>query len=66
MKHGYSIAQVAKQVGVSYRTIRRRVNDGLIPALSYGEKTTRISRETLQRLKTHGLQGMPDAKRLGY
>ena len=66
MKSGYSIAQVAKQVGVSYQTIRRRVKDGIIPAKSYGPSTTRIDRDTLLRLKAHGINGMPEAKALGY
>jgi len=66
MKSGYSIAQVAKQVGVSYQTIRRRVKDGIIPAKTYGPKSTRIDRKTLIELKAHGLNGMPEAKALGY
>ena len=66
MKPGYSIAQVAKQVGVSYQTIRRRIEDGIIPAKKFGPKTTRIDRATVIKLKTHGLNGMPEAKALGY
>jgi len=66
MQPGYSIAQVAKQVGVSYRTIKRRVEDGIIPAKKFGPKTTRIDRATLNQLKAHGLNGLPQAKALGY
>lgn len=55
MKTGYSIAQVAKLCGVSYRTIKRRVDEGEIPARRYGPKTTRIDRNTLLRLKAKGL-----------
>jgi excisionase family DNA binding protein len=66
MKPGYSIAQVAKQVGVSSQTIRRRVREGIIPAKRYGPSTTRIDRATLIQLKTHGINGMPEAKALGY
>lgn len=66
MKSGYSIAQVAKQVGVSSRTIRRRVDEGIIPAKSYGPKSTRIDRETLLKLKAHGINGMPTAASYGY
>lgn len=57
MQGGYSIAQVAQQCGVSYRTIKRRVDEGLIPARRYGPKTTRIDRTTLIRLKQYGLGG---------
>lgn len=63
---GYSTAMVAKQLGVSYATIHRRVKEGLIPAVRLGPKTTRISRETLIALKTHGLAGLPEAKAHGY
>jgi excisionase family DNA binding protein len=66
MKHGYSIAQVAKQLGVSSATIRRRVNEGIIPAKVFGPKSTRIDRETLIALKNHGINGMPKAATYGY
>lgn len=66
MQAGYSIAQVAKQVGVSYQTIRRRVEDGIIPAKKFGPKTTRIDRATLNQLKAHGLNGLPQAQSYGY
>lgn len=66
MSHGYSIAQVAKQLGVSSATIRRRVNEGLIPAKVYGPKSTRIERETLVTLKAQGINGMPKAAEYGY
>jgi len=58
MATGYSIAQVAKECGVSYRTIKRRVDEGLIPAKRYGPKTTRIDRTTLIRLKQQGISGL--------
>jgi len=66
MHHGYTIAQVARQCGVSYNTIARRIKDGIIPAKRFGPKSTRIDRETLLRLKQHGLNGLPEAKSLGY
>lgn len=66
MKAGYSIAQVAARVGVSYRTIKRRVDEGIIPATRYGPKTTRISGKTLRDLVAHGINGMPSAVRYGY
>ena len=66
MKSGYSIAQVAKQVGVSSQTIRRRVREGIIPAKCFGPKSTRIDRATLLKLKAHDVNGMPAAKALGY
>ena len=66
MKAGYSIAQVAKQLGVSSRTIRRRVREGIIPAKSYGPSSTRIDRDTLIKLKAHGINGMPAAASYGY
>jgi excisionase family DNA binding protein len=62
MVSGYSIAQVAKECGVSYRTIKRRVDEGLIPAKRYGPKTTRIDRPTLIRLKQEGLSGLASAQ----
>lgn len=62
----YSTATVAKRLGVSYATIHRRVKEGLIPAVRLGPKTTRISRETLQRLEAKGLAGLPEAKAYGY
>ena len=55
---GYSIAQVAKQVGVSSQTIRRRVREGIIPAKCFGPKSTRIDRETLHPLIRHPATGL--------
>lgn len=66
MKSGYSISEVAEKLGVSSRTIRRRVNEGIIPAKSFGPRSTRIDRETLIKLKTHGIKGMPNAVAYGY
>lgn len=66
MRHGYSIAQVAKQIGVSYRTVKRRVDEGIIPAKRYGPKTTRIEAATLRLLKLHGIGGLPSAMAYGY
>jgi excisionase family DNA binding protein len=66
MSTGYSIAQVAKQVGVSTQTIRRRVREGIIPAKCFGPKSTRIDRDTLLKLKAHGINGMPAAATYGY
>jgi excisionase family DNA binding protein len=62
MRSSYSIAQVARECGVSYRTIKRRVDEGLIPAKRYGPKTTRIDRTTLIRLKQEGLNGLASAQ----
>jgi excisionase family DNA binding protein len=62
MRSGYSIAQVAKECGVSYRTIKRRVDEGVIPAKRYGPKTTRIDRTTLIQLKQQGLSGLATAQ----
>lgn len=62
MKRGYSIRQVADEVGVSYRTIKRRVDAGLIPAKRFGPKTTRIERKTVIALKNYGLAGIAGAQ----
>jgi len=62
MENGYSIAQVARECGVSYRTIKRRVDEGVIPAKRYGPKTTRIDRTTLIRLKQQGLNGLASSQ----
>ena len=66
MKHGLSIAQVAKQIGVSYRTLKRRVDEGIIPAKSYGPKTTRIDRAIVNQLKAHGINGLASSIAHGY
>jgi excisionase family DNA binding protein len=59
MQKSYTILETAKQCNVSYRTIKRRVDANLIPALRYGPKTTRITRETVLKLKAYGLNGLP-------
>jgi len=66
MSNGYSTAAAAKVLGISYATLHRRVKEGLVPAIQLGPKTTRISRETLSKLKAHGLSGLPEAKAHGY
>lgn len=66
MKNGYTIAQVGKILGLSARTIKRRVTDGIIPAKCYGPKSYRIEGRTVVQLKKFGINGMPGAKAHGY
>lgn len=66
MSTGYTTAAAAKILGVSYATLHRRVKEGLVPVTKLGPKTTRISRDTLSRLKSHGLAGLPEGKAHGY
>jgi excisionase family DNA binding protein len=52
---GYSLQQAADRLGISYWTLWRRCNEGLIPHLKFGPKTTRIPRNAMLELEQHGL-----------
>jgi predicted site-specific integrase-resolvase len=66
MRNGYTIAKVGKLLGVSARTIKRRVSEGIIPAKCYGPKIYRIESSTVVKLKRYGINAMPEAKAHGY
>lgn len=66
MRNGYTIAQVAKVLGLSARTIKRRVTEGIIPAKCYGPKIYRIESKVVVQLKRFGINGMAEAKAHGY
>jgi excisionase family DNA binding protein len=45
-----SIQQAADALGVSYMTIRRRINDGTLLAYRIGPRLVRVDRESLLKL----------------
>ena len=49
MRHALTIAQAADELGVSVKTIRRRIADGSLPAHRLGPRLIRIRRIDLDR-----------------
>ncbi len=57
----YTTGEVAKQIGISQRTIIRRCDKGEIPFKDQGtsgQARRMISSHTLRLIKTHGLRGL--------
>lgn len=57
------IPQTAKAFGVSVKTVRRRIEDGTLPAVRFGPRCIRIRREDVLKLMTPpGAHDAPQAR----
>jgi len=47
---GYTIYQVAKELGVNHHTIRRWIKEGKLEAIKYTDRTIRIAPEAVKKM----------------
>jgi len=57
--------QLARELGVSAKTIRRRWEKGDLPGIAHGERTLLIPHDAVRLVKIHGLLGYAHRRAAG-
>jgi excisionase family DNA binding protein len=52
------VSQLARELGVHPRTVKRRIQEGFIEARQFGPRTWRITAAEARRVKMYGLNGI--------